>query len=124
MKKPKLDGPQITDTGNLYESYREARFAPALRVAKVDVAGVTPSLFARWLPILGVWGVGAGAAVLLFASDMCVAVTLSFLIQGHIDATCCSHSPKFKSDILDRIPVVREYCEPMAVLAICEKLHS
>ncbi|KAK9896217.1 hypothetical protein P389DRAFT_196319 [Cystobasidium minutum MCA 4210] len=65
----------------------ETRFAPALKAARVQVGGVTPSLFARWLPILGVWGVGAGAAVLLFASDI----------------------PKFKSDILDRIPVVREY---------------
>lgn len=69
---------RLLTLGNLSASHREARFAPALRVAKVDVAGVTPSLFARWLPILGVWGVGAGAAVLLFASDMWVlGVTLS-----------------------------------------------
>ena len=48
---------------------RETRFAPQLKAPRA-VGGVTPSLLARWAPILSVWGVGAGAAVLLFASDM------------------------------------------------------
>lgn len=50
--------------------YRETRFAPELKAPRVALGGVTPSLFARWTPILAVWGVGAGAAVMLFASDM------------------------------------------------------
>merc|ERR1712029_874376 len=52
-----------------------------------STSGITPSTFAKWAPVLAVWGVGAGAAVVLLASDI----------------------PRFKRDVLDKVPVVREY---------------
>merc|ERR1711964_151563 len=64
-----------------------ARFSPTFRHAKINVTGITPSTFAKWAPVLAVWGVGAGAAVVLLASDI----------------------PRFKRDVLDKVPVVREY---------------
>ncbi|CAD6586051.1 MAG: hypothetical protein CYPHOPRED_003371 [Cyphobasidiales sp. Tagirdzhanova-0007] len=64
-----------------------ARFAPTFRHARVNVAGITPSLVVRWIPILSIWGVGAAAGLALYLSDI----------------------PKFKNDVLFKVPIVREY---------------
>ncbi|KAK9471259.1 ubiquinol-cytochrome-c reductase complex subunit-domain-containing protein [Dipodascopsis tothii] len=52
-----------------------------------NVLGITPKIATKWVPILGVWGAGAGCAAL-------------FLLEG---------VPRARADILQKIPVVGKY---------------
>lgn len=62
-------GGQTAEIG-LVPFNRQARFAPTMRHAKINVMGLTPGLVKRWIPILGIWGVGASAGLALYLSDM------------------------------------------------------
>ncbi|KAF9520149.1 hypothetical protein BS47DRAFT_1357651 [Hydnum rufescens UP504] len=55
--------------------------------AQPHVLHITPQIFRRWVPSLGLWGVGAGAAVAYLMSDV----------------------PLFRTDVLNKLPIVKSY---------------
>ncbi|KAG8881134.1 hypothetical protein FRB98_004541 [Tulasnella sp. 332] len=64
-----------------------------VRVLKIQPQGAVPAsavhTLKRWVPSLGMWGVGAGTAVALLMSA----------------------TPLFKNDVLIKIPVIGTYYE-------------
>lgn len=62
-----------------------ARFAPTFRHAKINIAGLTPTLAVRWIPILAIWGIGATAGLSLYLSDMSVYIPCESCQTNGID---------------------------------------
>ncbi|KNZ64265.1 hypothetical protein VP01_104g13 [Puccinia sorghi] len=72
------------------------RFAPNIK-PQPHLMGVTPSVFSRWAPILGIWGAGGAAFVTLAASSI----------------------PRFQEDVLKKIPGIASYYE--STVPDCDK---
>ncbi|KAH8918205.1 hypothetical protein BT69DRAFT_1247910 [Atractiella rhizophila] len=65
-----------------------ARFQPRGKVIP-SFYGVNAPMAIKWVPTLGIWGVGATAALFLFMSDI----------------------PVFKQDVLLKIPILKNHYE-------------
>ncbi|MBW0475603.1 hypothetical protein O181_015318 [Austropuccinia psidii MF-1] len=72
------------------------RFGPKIK-PQPNVMGITPATVSRWVPILGIWGLGTGAFVTLAASSI----------------------PRFQEDVLKKIPLVSSYYK--STIPDCDK---
>ncbi|CAH7680114.1 cytochrome b-c1 complex subunit 10, partial [Phakopsora pachyrhizi] len=65
---------------------RRPRYSPSIK-PQPHLMRITPTVVRRWIPNLGLWGVGAGAFVTLAASSI----------------------PRFQDDVLKKIPGIASY---------------